>query len=122
MTEEDDYIYKVSLKSIKMEAVFTMAEMNKEWSINFLQNHPLDIEPTYSNKISLELHFWFSVKLCSWISFNVFLTPKFYLWAELSLKEMREGHMELILMCKEIAVLAQFCVLPKTVYSKEFVF
>ena len=31
-------IYEVCSKSIKTKAVFTKAEMNNEWNINFLQN------------------------------------------------------------------------------------
>ena len=35
------------------EAVFNKTEMNKKWSINFLQSNPLGFEHTYSTSVPL---------------------------------------------------------------------
>ena len=37
---------------IEIAAVFTMAEMNKEWNVNF-QNNTLGIQHTYSTTFSI---------------------------------------------------------------------
>ena len=42
------------LKSIATKAVYTKAEMNNEWNINFLKNNPRGIQSTYSDEFSTD--------------------------------------------------------------------
>ena len=43
--------YEVCSKCIKTETALTKTEMNNKWTINFLQNSPLDIQQIYSSEL-----------------------------------------------------------------------
>ena len=80
-------LYRGCSKNIKIEAVFTKTEMKNEWTINFLQNSPLNIQHTYTSEFSIshrtsETPFLIKVSCC----FVIFLLMSFPFFNLLALK------------------------------------